>query len=140
MLKSQSTSILHLYILPKCTMPILKGIGLYQSRTTAECNFGLAGWLCTATTSMLDVRELGQNYWRGHPFTVYSLFQGQMLICAHFWFTHNFGFTVPLIRCQQHDAISWCCLPTASELPAMGKTARFGLVYAPPNRVIFPTC
>ena len=51
-------------------MPILKGIGLYQSRTAAECNFGLAGQLCTATTSMLDVRELGENYWRGHPFTV----------------------------------------------------------------------
>ena len=49
LLKSQNTSILHLYILPKCTMPILKGIGLYQSRTAAECNFGLAGRLCTAT-------------------------------------------------------------------------------------------
>ena len=51
-------------------MPIPKGIGLYLSGTSTEHNFGPADWLCTATTSMLDVRELGENYWRGHPFTI----------------------------------------------------------------------
>ena len=86
-------------------MPILKGIGLYQNRTTAECNFGLAGQLCTATTSMLHVRELGENLARTigvdillQYHFVHSLFQAQILICAHFQFTHNFGFMFALIR------------------------------------------
>ena len=35
-----------------------------------------------------------------------------VLICAQF---RLYGC---LIRWQQHDAVSWCCLPTASELPA----------------------